>query len=162
MSEWLDVSDQRRLAASATKDFSVSVLLQILEAIVAEVLTRTGNAVVVHVVAEVKVPTAIEQDGSLEGVEHGLVDVRAEIDAGFEVEFAAEIVVVVDAGDIDAEDAAGPEVDFVVGLVVEVGAGDYAEFGLEEVVGTVKKIVPTKFVFGVEDAQLQHTWTDSQ
>ena len=150
MSEWLDVSDQRRLAASATKDFSVSVLLQILEAIVAEVLTRTGNAVVVHVVAEVKVPTAIEQDGSLEGVEHGLVDVRAEIDAVFEEDFVAEIAVEADAGD-----AAGLEVDFVVGLVVEVGAGYDADFGLEEVVGAMMKIV---FVFGFEDVQLQHTW----
>lgn len=111
--------------------------------------------------AEVKVPTAIEQDDSLEGVEHRLVDVlRAEIDAGFEVDFAVEIAV-----EVDAEDAAEPEVDFVVGLVVVVDAGDDAEFGLEEselVVGTLMKNVLSKFVLGFEDAQLQHTWTDSQ
>jgi hypothetical protein len=99
-----------------------------------------------HVAAKVKVPAAIGRDGRLEGVEHGLVDVRAEVDAEFEVDFAVEG---------DTGDAAGPEIDFVV---VGVGAGDDAEFGLEEV---VVKNVPSRFVFGVEDAQLQHTWTDS-
>ena len=130
---------------------------------------RTGDAVVVHVfehvAAEVKVPTAIEQDDLLEDVEHRLVDVRTETDAGFEVDFAVEIAVAV-----DVEDAAGPEVDsvvgFVVGFVVEVDAGGDAGFGLEEselVVGTLMmKIVLSKFVLGAEDAQLQHTWTDSQ
>lgn len=129
-----------------------------LEVIVAGVLIRTGDAVVVygfeHAAAEVKVPAAIEQDGSFEGAEHRLVDVRTEIDAGIEVDFAVEIAVEVDAGD-----AAGPEVDFVVGLV---DAGDGAEFGLEEVVGSLMKIVPSNFVLGLEDSQLQHTWTDSQ
>lgn len=98
-------------------------------------------------------PTAVEQDGSLEGVGHRLADVQAEIDA---VEIAVEV---------DAGDAAGPEVDFVVGFVVEVDAEDDAEFGLEEselVVGALMKIVLSKFVLVVEDARLQHTWTDSQ
>jgi hypothetical protein len=153
LTEWLDFSDQKQLAGSATKDFSVSVLDQILEVIVVGVLIPTGDAVVVQAAAEVKVPTAIEEDGSLEGVEHRLVDVRAEIDAGFEVDFAVQIAVQIDAGD-----AAGSEVDFVV---VEIGAGDDAEFGLEEVVETLMEIVTSKFVFGVEDAQLQHTWIDS-
>lgn len=83
-------------------------------------------------------PTAIERDGSIEGVEHRLVDVRAEVDA---VEIAVEI---------DAGDAAGPEVDFVVGFVVEVDVG--ADFGLEEselVVGALMKIVLSKFVLVV-------------
>ena len=148
---------------------------------------RTEDAVVVHVfghvAAEVNVPTAIEQGDSLERVEHRLVDVRAETDAGFEVDFAVEIAVEVDAGDaagpevdfvvglvVEVDTAAGPEIDFVVGLVVEVDAGDDAEFGLEEsefeesvlVVGTLMKIVLSKFVLGAEDAQPQHTWTDSQ
>ena len=159
MTEYLDISDLKQLAGSATKDFSVSVLDQILEVIVVGVLMRTGNGVVVHVVvhvaAEVKVPTAIEEDGSLEGVEHRLVDERVEIDAGFEVDFVVEIAVEVDAGD-----AAGLEVDFVV-VVVVVGTGDDAEFGVEEVVETLMETVRSRFVFGVEDAQLQHTWIDS-
>ena len=159
MTEYLDISDLKQLAGSATKDFSVSVLDQILEVIVVGVLMRTGNGVVVHVVvhvaAEVKVPTAIEEDGSLEGVEHRLVDERVEIDAGFEVDFVVEIAVEVDAGD-----AAGLEVDFVV-VVVVVGTGDDAEFGAEEVVETLMETVRSRFVFGVEDAQLQHTWIDS-
>lgn len=103
-------------------------------------------------------PTAVEQDDLVEGVEHRLVDVGAEIDAGFEVDFAVEVAVEVDAGD-----AAGPEVDFVVGLVVD--AGDDTEFGLGEsklVVGNLLKTVLSKLVLGVEDARLQHTWTDSQ
>ena len=162
MTEYLDISDLKQLAGSATKDFSVSVLDQILEVIVVGVLMRTGNGVVVHVVvhvaAEVKVPTAIEEDGSLEGVEHRLVDERVEIDAGFEVDFVVEIAVEVDAGD-----AAGLEVDFVVVVVVVVvvGTGDDAEFGVEEVVETLMETVRSRFVFGVEDAQLQHTWIDS-
>ena len=128
--------------------------------IVVGVLIRTGDVVVhvvVHVSAEVGVLTPIGQDGSLGGVEHRLVDVRADIDAGFEVDLAVEIAVEVDAGD-----GAVTGVDFVVELVAEVGAGDSVEFGLGKVVGTLMKIVPSKFVFGVEDAQLQHTWTDSQ
>ena len=145
MTEYLDISDLKQLAGSATKDFSVSVLDQILEVIVVGVLMRTGNGVVVHVVvhvaAEVKVPTAIEEDGSLEGVEHRLVDERVEIDAG---------------------DAAGLEVDFVVVVVVVVvGTGDDAEFGVEEVIETLMETVRSRSVFGVEDAQLQHTWIDS-
>ena len=161
MTEYLDISDLKQLAGSATKDFSVSVLDQILEVIVVGVLMRTGNGVVVHVVvhvaAEVKVPTAIEEDGSLEGVEHRLVDERVEIDAGFEVDFVVEIAVEVDAGD-----AAGLEVDFVVVVVVVVvGTGDDAEFGVEEVVETLMETVRSRSVFGVEDAQLQHTWIDS-
>ena len=160
MTEYLDISGLKQLAGFVTTDFSVSVLDQILEVIVVGVLIRTGNAVVVHAfeheAAEVKVPTAIEEDGSLEGVEHRLVDERVEIDAGFEVDFVVEIAVEVDAGD-----AAGLEVDFVVVVVVVVGTGDDAEFGVEEVVETLMKTVPSKFVFGVEDAQLQHTWIDS-
>lgn len=125
---------------------------------------RTENADLVHVfehvVAELKVPTGVEQDELVEGVEHRLVDVETEVDAGFEVDFGVEIGVEVDAGDV-----AGPEVDFVVGLVVEVDAGDDAEFGLEKsqlAVGALMKIVLSKFVLGVGDAQLQHTWTDIQ
>lgn len=158
MTEYLDISGLKQLAGSVTTDFSVSVLDQILEVIVVGVLIRTGNAVVVHAfeheAAEVKVPTAIEEDGSFEGLEHKLVDVWAEIDAGFEVDFVVEIGVV----EVDAGDAAGLEVGFVE---VEVGAGDDAEFVLEEVVETLMKTVPSTFVFGVEDAQLQHTWIDS-
>ena len=104
-------------------------------------------------------PTAVEQDDLVEGAEHRLVDVGAEIDAGFEVDFAVEIAVEVDAGD-----AAGPEVDFVVGLVVGlvvVDAGDDTEFGLEESKLVVGALL-SKLVLGVEDAQLRHTWTDSQ
>ena len=143
LSEWLDISVQKQLAGSATKDLSVSVLVQI----VVGVLIWTGVVhVFEHVVEEVKVPTAIGRSGYLEGVEHRLVDVRAEIDAEFEVHFDVEV---------DTGDAGGLEVDFVVVVV----AGDDAEFGLEEV---VVKIVLSKFVFGVEDGQLQHTWTDSQ
>ena len=127
LTEWFDiVSDQKQLAESATKDYSVSVLDQILEAIVVGVLIRTENAVAnVFEFVAAELPTAIEQNGSLEGVEHRLVDVRAEFDAGFEVGFAVGIAVEVGAGD-----AAGPEVDFVD---VEVGAGDDVDFGLGEV-----------------------------
>ena len=120
--------------------------------------------------------TAIEQADSLEGVEHRLVDLGAEIDAGFEVVFAVEV----EAGDVagpemgfvvglvvedDAGGDAGREVDFVVGRVVEVDVGDDVEFGVEEaevVVEILMKTVLSKFVDGVEDARLQHTWTDSQ
>lgn len=122
--------------------------------------------VVVDVEAEIEDAAVFEVDFAV-GIAVEVDAAELEIDfvetaeagdvAGLEVDFAIEVAVEVDAGD-----AVELEVGFSVGIAVEVDAGNNAELGFEYLGFGILKAVLPKFVRGFQDAELQHTWSDSQ